>query len=398
MEGNIWVYLAALKRRFWVILLLLAATMAVVLGRAATTPPAYRSSAVLQVLPLEPEEVTLYTRQNAVSSTDAIDLIVFQFGNLLRSGRMAQRTLSDTGIGMTTGDFADGISVERDPAGDLMTVSVTAGSPENAETLLERHIALSLEEFRASRALPSEASGKFLETQLSQAEQDLQAARGAVLQFKLDNRMESLDREVAAEEQGIRGLTGAQQAALIEVKRLEAIIGALEDQLKTAQAAAGAAEKDTPAADAANAQVADLQKQLAAQRVQLASERAAAEAVAPLLTEREGNLSALITLGGQYQLLQDAEKERLETRDFLAAKVREARLKESQSRSIGYLQVVSEPTTPRSQLPTQTVRAALLGALLAVVAGIVLVFILESIERSLRHSRGPAASGRGQQA
>jgi uncharacterized protein involved in exopolysaccharide biosynthesis len=398
MEGNIWVYLAALKRRFWVILLLLAATMAVVLGRAATTPPAYRSSAVLQVLPLEPEEVTLYTRQNAVSSTDAIDLIVFQFGNLLRSARMAQRTLSDTGIGMTTGDFADGISVERDPAGDLMTVSVTAGSPENAETLLERHIALSLEEFRASRALPSEASGKFLETQLAQAEQDLESARGAVLQFKLDNRMESLDREVAAEEQGIRGLTGAQQAALIEVKRLEAIIATLEDQLKAAHAASAAAEKDTPAADAANAAVVDLQKQLAAQRVQLASERAAADAVAPLLTEREGNLSALITLGGQYQSLQDAEKERLETRDFLAAKVREARLKESQSRSIGYLQVVSEPTTPRSQLPTQTVRAALLGALLAVVAGIVLVFILESIERSLRHSRGPAASGRGQQA
>jgi uncharacterized protein involved in exopolysaccharide biosynthesis len=387
MEGNTWVYLAALKRRFWVILLLLAATMAVVLGRAATTPPAYRSSAVLQVLPLEPEEVTLYTRQNAVAPSDAIDLIVFQFGNLLRSARMAQRTLSDTGIGMTTGDFVDGISVERDPAGDLMTVSVTAGSPENAEKLLERHIQLSLEEFRTSRALPSEASGKFLEGQLAQAEQDLEAARQSVLQFKLDNRMDSLDREIVAAEQSIRGLRGAQQEAQIQVKRIDAILAALETQLKTAQGAASAAQPESPEAVAARQQVNDLNKQLSAQRIERASQQAAVDAVSPLLTEREASLASLITLSGQYQTLQDDEKERLDTRNFLGEKVREAQLKESQSRSIGYLQVVSEPTTPRSQLPTQTVRAALLGALLAIVAGIVLVFILESVERSLRHSR-----------
>lgn len=391
MDGNIWVYLAALKRRFWVILLLLAATMAVVLGRAATTPPAYRSSAVLQVLPLEPEEVTLYTRQNSVSSSDAIDLIVFQFGNLLRSQRMAQRTLSDTGIGMTTGDFASGISVERDPAGDLMTVSVTAGSPENAEKLLRRHIELSLEEFRASRALPSEASGKFLEGQLTQAEQDLDAARQAALQFKLDNRMESLDRELVAAEQAIRGLRSSQQEAQVQVKRIDAVIAALETQLKAAQDAAAKAQPESPAAAAANQQVNELQRQLGAQRVDRASQQAAVDAITPLLTEREASLASLITLNAQYQALQDVEKERSDNRDFLSAKVREAQLKESQSRSIGYLQVVSDPTTPRSQLPTQTVRAALLGALLAVVAGIVLVFILESAERSLRHARRVSA-------
>lgn len=393
MDGNIWVYLAALKKRFWVILLLLAATMAVVLGRAATTPPAYRSSGVLQVLPLEPEEVTLYTRQDAVSSNDAIDLIVFQFGNLLRSPRMAQRTLSDTGIGMTAGDFVDGITVERDPAGDLMTVSVTAGSPENAEKLLRRHIELSLEEFRASRALPSESSGKFLKGQLTQAEQDLETARQAVLQFKLDNQMDSLDREMVAAEQAIRGLRNAQQDAQIQVKRIDAVIAVYEEQLKAAQAAATAAAADSPEATAANQQVSALQQQLAAQRVERASQQAAVDAVTPLLTEREASLASLITLGGKYQSLQDDETERLATRDFLSAKVREAQLKESQSRSIGYLQVVSDPTTPRSQLPTQTVRAALLGALLAIVAGIVLVFILESVERSLRHSRRAASAG-----
>lgn len=398
MESNIWVYLSALKRRFWVILLLLAATMAVVLGRAAMTPPAYRSSTVLQVIPLEPEEVPLYTRQSTVSSGDAIELILFQFGSLVKSSRMAQRTLADTGVNMTAGELVDGIRVDRDPSGDLMTISVTANSPEEAEKLLETHVELSLKEFRASRALPSEASGKFLETELAKADRDLQAARDAVLQFKLDNRMDSLDRQVLAEEQTLRDLRAGERSASIDVKRIEATIVALEEQLKAAQAAAAAAPEKSPAAEAAANQVLLLQQQIAGRRVELASQKAAQDAIAPLVAERETSLASLITLGGQYQALQDVESERVETRDFLGAKVREARLKLAQSSNIGYLQVVNAATTPRSQLPTQTVRAALLGAVLAVVAGIVLVFVLEAVERGLRHSRRVAAAGPQQQA
>jgi uncharacterized protein involved in exopolysaccharide biosynthesis len=398
MDTNIWFYLAVLKRRFWVILLLLGATMAVVLGRAAMTPPAYRSSTVLQVIPLEPEEVTLYTRLNTVSSADTIELILFQFTSLLKSPRMAQQTLSDTDMAMTTGDLVGGIRVDRDPAGDLITVSVTAESPEDAEQLLRRHVDLSLEEFRASRALPSEASGKFLETELAQAEEALETARAAVLQFKLENRMDSLDRELVAEEQTIRNLEATQRAAAIETKRLEAVIAALEGQLKAAREAFAAAPADSTAAADGAKLASELEQQLNASRVELASERAQSEALAPLVSEQQANLASLITLSGKYQALQDDEKERRETRDFLGAKVREAALKLSQSRSIGYLQVVSDATTPRSQLPTQTVRAALLGALLAVVAGVVLIFALEAIERALRHGRPVASPEQGRQA
>jgi uncharacterized protein involved in exopolysaccharide biosynthesis len=394
METNFWTYLAVLRRRFWVILLLLAATMAVILGRAWTAPPAYRSSTVLQVIPLEPEEVTLYTRLNTVSSADTIDLIVFQFENLVRNARVAQATLNETGVGMSVGELLGGLNVERDPAGDLVTISATANNPDDAERLLQKQVELALQDFRESRARPSEASGKFLETELAQAEGDLEAARAAVLQFKLDNRVESLDRELAAQEQGIRDLISARQTAEIEIKRREAALAELERQLSEAQRAFDAAENGSVAAANLGERVQGLQEQITDVRVQLASQAAQTDAIVSLLADRQTNLNALIALGGPYQALLDVVQERLDSRDFLAGKVREARLKESQSRNIGYLQVVTPPSTPRSQLPTRTVQTAILGAVLSIVAGAVLVFLLEFIERTLRNSPRPAPQAR----
>ncbi len=347
----------------------------------------------LQIIPLEPGEVTLYTRMDTVSSSDTISYIYFDFSELLKTPRMAQLTLADTGLELSIDEFLRGLSVERDPIGDLMSVSVSAASPEVAELLLQRHVDIALEAFRSKRALPTETSSRFLETELAQAEKDLEAARSAVLRFKLANRIESLDRTLAAEEQAIRDLNGAQQASEIESKRLQAVIGVLEAQLKDAEAAV-AAEADGAAARAARL-VQDLRQQISLRRVDAASRQAEAEAVLPLIAKREANLASLITLNGQYEVLRDVVQEKLDTRNFLQAKAREARLKENQTRSVGYLSAISAPTTPGSQLPTQTVRTALLGALLSIVAGIILVYLLEFIERALRHP--PAAAPHAQE-
>jgi polysaccharide biosynthesis transport protein len=398
METNFWTYLAVLKRRFWVILLLVAATMAVILGRAWTTPPAYRSSTVLQVIPLEPEEVTLFTRLNTVSPADTIDLILFQFESLVRSPRISQQVVAELGVDASASEIAGGVSVTRDPAGDLITVSATANSPEAAEQILQKQVDLALGNFRESRARPSMASGKFLQTELDAAERELEMARAAVLQFKLDNRVESFDRELAVQEQAIRDLRAARQSAELGIKRSEAAAAELEKQRDAAQQALAAAPADSSAAATGAQRVRDLENQIANERVAIAGRRAEVEGVALLLAEREAGLTALINLGGQHQQLIDALGERQANRDFLAGKVREAQLKESQSRSIGYLQVVSPPSTPRTQVPTRTLQTALLGALLAVVAGAVLVFALEFIEHALRDTPRPAPTARGEKA
>lgn len=382
---NAWNYLGVLRKRLWVILLLFAATMTIVLVRVWTAPPAYRSSLVLQIIPLEPEEVTLFTRVNTLSLDATIDLIQFQFGNLVRSPRIAQRALSQTGIEMSSADFAAGITFERDPAGDLVTVSVTAASPADAEKLLLAQVELALEEFRQSRARPLEATGKFLEAELVQAERDLEAARADVLRFKLANGIEFIDREIVAEQDAIRNLSVAQEQANIETQRLAAIIEELDRQSTDARAKGASLPADSPEGAAWIKLAQDLTAAAANRRVEAAGQRAQATGSYTLLAKHQTNLAALITLSDQYQLLQDVAQERLNSRDFLATKAREARLKQSQGLNIGYLQAVGAPTTPRGQMSTRALQIALLAGSLSLVAGCVLAFLLEFLEQTLRH-------------
>lgn len=387
MEMTFWTYLAVLKRRFWLILLLLAATMAVILGRAWTAPPVYRSSTVLQAIPLEPEEVTLYTRLDSVSSAETVDLILFQFSDLVRSTLIAQRTIEATGIAMTAADLAHRVSVQRDPAGDLLSVFVDASMPEHAEQLLGIQIDLALREFRERRARSSGISGEFLQGQLARAEADLATAREAVLQFKLANSIEYLDRELVAQQQAIRDLIAGQQGQEIDISRLEAELAEVGRQSAAITESSVAASSDGAIAVGSVKRLEELEARASALAIDIAGARGELDAASALMSRHQTELAALITLGGRYQALQDEVAERQTTRDFIAAKAREARLKESQSRDIGYLQIVSAPSTPRSQVAARTLQVALLGALLSIVGGGVLVFLLEFLERSLASAR-----------
>ncbi len=384
METSVWSYLAVLRKRLWLILLLFAVTMVVILVRAWRTPPAYASSTVLQVMPLESEEVTLFARQNTVSSADATAQVIFQFTNLVRSTGIAQRTLSETGIRMTARQLLDGLAVERDPAGDIITVSATAETPEAAEQILVKQVELALQQYRESRARPAAAAGRFLATELETAERELENARAELLRFKLNTGFEYLDREIVAEQDTIRQLSAAQEQSNIEVQRLEAVVRELQSQRDAAEAAAATVQADSPQATALQARLSSLDTQIAERTVEVAGQRQRAAASFSLLAEHQTNLASLITLTGQSQQLQDLVQEKQNSRDFLADKAREARLKQSQSENVGYLQVIQPPTTPHNQISTRTLQIALLGGGLSLVAGGLLAFLLEFIEQTLR--------------
>ncbi len=383
---SFWTYLAVLRKRLWVILLLFAATMVIILGRDWLRPPVYQSSLVLQVLPLEPEEVTLYTRLGTSSQSDVIDLIFYQFSYLVRSAQIAQQTQAETDVDITVYELAESVSVVRDPRGDLLTVSVTAKTPEDAEVLLVKQVDLSLAELRQSRARSSETSGRFLDAELAIAEQELDVAQEELLNFKLANGLEDVNREIMAEQDAIRELVAAQEDANIEAQRLDATIVILAKQAQDAQAQASTAPVDSAEAAYLTTLAQNLSASVANRRVEAVGQRARADSAYALLAKHQTNLASLMTIAGKQQQLAEVVQEKQDTRDFLFAKAREAQLKISQSRSIGYLQVVGSPSTPRSQVVTRTLRTALLGGGLSLMAGIILAFVLEFTERTLRHT------------
>ena len=377
-------YSAIVRKRLWVILLIFAATMAIILVRAWRTPPAYRSTVAVAVIPSDPAEVSLFSRtQNFTPNTD-YDIAQAQFTSIVQSQIVARQTLAETGIKMTPTELLGLISVARDPIGDRVNVSVTTGNPDDAERLLAKQVELGVEEFRQTRTRQPEAMQKFLETQLETAERDLDSALAEVQRFKLDNGVESLDRELAAEQDLVRSLRIQQEEASAEEQRLEALAGALEQQSQAASAKA-----PTFAADSADAAYwSDLAKDLSTaainRRVEAEGQRARKTGAATRLAQHETDLKTLITLTEQHQTLQDALKQRQDNRDFIAGKIRETELRQDQADAVGYLQILGMPTSPKTQLPARTLQIALLGGAASLVAGILLVFFLEFLEQSLK--------------
>ena len=392
-SNNFGSYLAIVRKRSWVILLIFAATMAIILFRTWKTPAAYRSTVAVAVIPSDPAEVTLFSRtQNFTPSTD-YDIAQSQFTSIVQSQAIARQTLAETGIQLTPAELLSSISATRDPIGDRVNVAVTTANPDDAEKLLAKQVELAVAEFRQTRTRQPEAMQKFLGTELEAADRDLVAAQAAVQRFKLDNGIESLDRELTAEQDDVRGLRNQQEDAEAEAVRLEALADALEKQSK--DALAKAATFDAKSADAAywRGLAHDLGTTAINRRVDAAGQRARQNSAATRTAQHATTLQSLITLGEQYQQLQDTLKQRQDNRDFIAGKVREVSLRQDQADAVGYLQILGVPTTPKTQLPTRTLQIALLGAVASIVAGIVLVFFLEFLEQSLKRKPKDKAAG-----
>ena len=86
-------YLAILRRRLWMVLLLFAITTSVILVWALTQKPVYSAGVRLQVIPMEAEQVTLYSAVRT-ADTDVIDLIGYQFLQTVQSGAVTWRTIA----------------------------------------------------------------------------------------------------------------------------------------------------------------------------------------------------------------------------------------------------------------------------------------------------------------
>jgi capsular polysaccharide biosynthesis protein len=344
------------------------------------------------VIPSDPAEVTLFSRtQNFTPSTD-YDIAQAQFTSIVQSQAIARQTLAEFGVKMTPAELLSSISVARDPIGDRVNVSVTTARPDDAEKLLGKQVELAVEEFRKTRTRQPEAMQKFLETELEAAERDLDAVQADLQRFKLDNSVESLDRELTGEQDLVRSLRIQQEEAEAEAQRLEALAAALEQQSKEAQGQA--VTFDAKSADAAywRSLAQDLATAAINRRVEAAGQSARKTGAATRLAQHETNLKALITLAEQHQTLQDILKQRQDNRDFIAGKLRETSLRQDQADAVGYLQVLGVPTTPKTQLPSRTLQIALLGAAAGILAGIVLVFFLEFLEQSLKRKPNDKAT------
>ncbi|MGQ9585485.1 MAG: GumC family protein [Anaerolineae bacterium] len=415
-----------LRKRLWLIILIFLVTMGVIFYTQLTSGDVYQAAVRLQVLAAEPGEVGLFSTFRALGTSDEIIATQNEFISVLQAGFVAWETVAKLNLKVSAAQLLDQITVLRDA--DFITMIVQAATPQEAEGIAATHVENALAYYKTVRSRPASASKEFLTGQLEEEGKRVREARSNFLSFRLAHGLDSVPRELSAYQDLIRTMKTERDQAYIQAQRASKMAEeyraaaveaeaqadlfwkqaeearkariqhedeqlaylAREDQTGARQAEVAVEEQRQKEEDArADAQyyqnLARQYRSTAVSQDAVAEGHRAAQArydqvIASLQTE----LSSLIGLSDEYDELSRKVTEALSSYDFVQSKLNEARLKENQVRNMGYIQIIEPARTPDRPLPSKLPQFALAGAVVSLLAGLVLSFVIEGLESLAR--------------
>jgi len=438
-------YGAILRRWFWLILLLVVVTVAVIYYRSFTAPPEYQASVTLQVIAQEPEEVALFTPIRGTGTEEQIRAVRGQFVSILESTTIAWRTVGELDLNISARQLLEDITVRQED--EFVTVMAQAVGPRAAEVLVSTHVNQALEYYRQVRSRPVEIAEQFIAEQLQDSKEELAEAEKDFLEFKLKHKIGSLHREIGALQDVIRALSQKRDEARVEIERSLALAAEMEngaaEALKLSEEAKAEAQQAAEVLKRAEEAEAEVEAEAEAEaeakteaemespeatetpeNVEEAEARAEeAEATADhylgvahtfetsainyaaapeaartaeaeygqIIAKREAGLVTLIGLGAEYDTLENSLQQARERVSFLAGKANEAEIKKSQALAAGYLQIIEPAHTPGSPMPSNIWQLMALGAVVSLIVGTILAFLLEILTGRRRRAARRAA-------
>jgi len=374
-------YLQIIAKRLWLIALLVVVTVSGIYYVESTRPPKYQAMVRLQVLAVESEDVTLFTPLRQAVSDELIRRTEEEFINVLRNREVAWEAARVINAESQTSLTADDIIDVMWPIleGDFLRITyVSADTATLAQRIANVHVEKALEYYRSSRTRGVHEIRLFIEKQLAQQQEKLLAAQGRLRKFQLKYNLTDIDREAASLQEQVRALQLQRDQVQRDMERAQAMAQTYEERAQAVRARAKAlADTDEDLAKAYQAQALSYDSRAVDQRALAAGQKAALRNFDRLIADYKADLSNLIALETTYDNLQYEVKQERDRVTFLSDKLNEAKIKEEQALSGGYLQVVEEAREPVQPAPRQTWRLVLFGAALATIVGIVLAFLLE---------------------
>jgi len=435
--GELRFYLNIIWRRLWLIAIIVGSTLGVITYTSLTAEPVYRATVKLQVLAPESQEVVLFTPARPAALTEEIDAVQQEFAAAIKSGLVAWKTIADLNLTMSASELLERLTINTDR--EFLIFTTDSENPEEAEAIATTHVNNALAYYGEVRAKPAAVALEFLSEQLDHESKAVAAAKDALLQFKLKNNVESIEREIAAYQELVRSLRLERDRAAIELDRLEAT---LEQRTKEAQKAQNELTRLTQEWEKLQAEkIADDLTKVAAQATAAATKPTAYPTVQPLdqaleefrrqskiadleaqiaywrrtaenmesqaietqiaiesyreslvqydrsIAQREADLLALIGLSAQYNDLEAALQQAESNYNFLLSKQNEARLKESQARDVGFIQIIEPARLPEAPARPPISRLLLVGGAISLAASLLLVFVLEFIQVQMQRTR-----------
>jgi len=289
-------------------------------------PRVYMASAWLRVIAPPPETITLYGGFRDGGFRDEVAYTQDTFIEILKGRVVAQRTTEMIDARLSAEELQERTVVVVES--DFIKLTVTGDTPDEAVQLTNGLAAQALAYYGELLAQSSEASREFVSAQLELARQDLDRAQVALMQFKIENKIGSLDDDISQQTSLIRSLSRSRDDAL--------------------------ASNDVTKANAYDV----------------------------LIDQREQELQALLNLSARYQALETAVAQASSTYDYLLSKEAEAKITENQIRNVSFIQVVEPAEPPRQSTSTFGKSIVALGGVLSLILGIAVAFTWEYIEAS----------------
>ncbi len=386
MEANEFLtYLGVIRKRLWLILLLMLVTIGVIVALVLAEPPVYRTTVLLQVVTSDP----LFSE--AVSDAELIEARD-DCAEALTSTYVAWQTITQLELSIDALDLLSRISVSMEDV--YITVNVDTDTPEQSFKIAEAHVNNALAYYRNERARPASVFRAFLAEQLEEEGKALAGENTKLLDFRLENNILQPDSEALAYQSLIRDLQLERDRVEIEAVKAEAL--AAEFYAKAEEAVAQAEAATAREAQSSANYYGALAQQYSTQAINYeASGIAARAAVAQydlVIASRRAEMQELLRLADTYNSLDTAVQRAEFNVSFLLNKDNEARLSESQARSIGFIDIVEPARYPDQEAASKLPRLLLLGAVISLLAGIVLAFLLEFLESLGQQSSAPRGS------
>lgn len=319
-------YAQVLRRRWKPIIGLFLGTMVTLGIISIVAPRVYVASARLRAIAPSPGMTTLYGGFSTSGFRDELAYTQNTFIEILKSRVVARRTVESIDTALGAEDLQERAEIVLES--DFIQLTVTAGGPEEAANLVNGLATQALAYYGELLVGSSGASREFITTQLELGRQELDQAQTELMQFKIENKIGSLDNDIS------------QQTSLIRSLRLS---------------------RDNALA---------------------AGQVARADAYDVLIAEREQELQALLILSAQYQALQMAVAQALNTYDYLLSKEAEAQITENQIRNVSFIQMVEPAEAPSKSTSSLSKSLVALGGLLSLILGVAVAFTWEYIETS----------------
>ena len=392
-------YLRIITRRWWLLLLLPLVTAGVILALSSVSQDEFISYARLQILPVDPSEVSLFTPTRFTTSSEQVQTIQDEFWEVFMSKTVARHTIADMNLNMTPEEFLKRLETQQQF--DFFTGSLRLPNPDLAQQALSDHIQNALSTYRSIQSKPAEISLTFLEKEIEEQGNVLANTKAALEKFQLENELSDLSREVTAYQDLNRTLQNDRDQATVEAERNTRLAKEFRrlsvENLGRAQSLAATLPTTTTLTTEFSPEQAEVMSEIDSLRGLAQSQERSAEeyeAIAAgfraaiteynrLLDERQQRLVYLLGLQKRYEELVNQVSRAQTNYNFLEDKANEARLKLNQGKSIGYLQVIDPANVPSAPVPKRTTQLLLVGVLISLLVGVILAFILEAIEKSV---------------